>query len=99
MRISTMMIHEQGVLALERSQAAALKTQQELASGRRVLSPADDPVASAQALQVSQADAVNSQLEINRGHARARLTLTESSVAQAGDLLQNIRERAVQAGD
>jgi flagellar hook-associated protein 3 FlgL len=99
MRISTSMIFDLGVEAMQRNQANVVKTQQQLSTGRKVLTPADDPVGSAQALQLTQADAVNTQFGVNRSHAESQLQVTESSLAQAGNLLQNIRQRAVQAGD
>ncbi|HUL93801.1 MAG TPA: flagellar hook-associated protein FlgL [Burkholderiales bacterium] len=99
MRISTTTIFDLGVAGLQRNQANAVKTQQQLSTGRRILTPADDPIASAQALQVSQADGVNTQLGVNRSQAQSQLQVSEASLKQVGDLIQSIRERAVAAGD
>src|SRR5882672_5237203 len=99
MRISTKTIFEQGVQGLQRNQANALKTQQQLSTGRRILTPADDPIGSAQALQLSQADGVNTQFGVNRSQAQSQLEVTEASLKQVGDLIQSIRERAVAGGD
>lgn len=99
MRISTSTIFDLGVQALQRNQANAVKTQQEISTGRRILTPADDPIASAQALQVSQADGVNTQLGVNRSQAQSQLQVSEASLKQVGDLIQSIRERVVAAGD
>ena len=49
MRISSGMIHDAGVSAINRQTSDLFHNQQQLATGRRVLSPADDPVASASA--------------------------------------------------
>jgi hypothetical protein len=51
-------------------QSAIAKTQQQLSTGRRVLTAADDPIASARALEVTQSQSVNTQLATNRQNAR-----------------------------
>ncbi len=54
MRISTSMIYNVNVANINRQQSAVLHTKQQLSTGRRVVSPSDDPVAAARALEVSQ---------------------------------------------
>jgi flagellar hook-associated protein 3 FlgL len=99
MRISTSMIFEQGVAGMQRQQEALVKLQQQIASGRRILSPADDPAGSAQALQLTQADELNTQFRSNRDMAGAQLSLAETSLTEGIDLLQGIREQAIAAGN
>jgi flagellar hook-associated protein 3 FlgL len=99
MRISTSQIYERGVASIQQRQAELLNTQQRLASGRRVLTPSDDPVASAQALQLTQADEINSQFRINRDYADTQLSLAETALAQAVELVQDVREKAVAVGN
>ena len=99
MRISSSMIYERGVAGIQARQADLLKTQQQLSTGRRVLTPADDPVASAQALQLTQTIDVNARQRTNRDYAQGQLQVAESTIAQASDLLQRVREIAVAAGD
>ena len=55
MRISTPLIYTLGAEAIERQQVDLFETQQQIASGRRILTPSDDPVAAAQALNVTHA--------------------------------------------
>ena len=52
MRISTSMIFQQGAAKISDLQTNLVKTQQQLSTGRRILTPADDPVAAARALDV-----------------------------------------------
>lgn len=99
MRISTTMIFDQGVAAIQGKQSTLLTVQQQLASGRRVLTPADDPIASAQALQLTQADDLNTQYRRNRDDAAGKLQLAEATLAQLLDLVAGVRERAVSAGN
>lgn len=98
MRISSNTIYQQGLNAILRNQAQMEKTQQQVSSGRRVLTPADDPVAAAQALDVSQADAINTQYGLNRGAASDSLSLVEGHLAQVADIISNVHTITVNAG-
>lgn len=99
MRVSTALIFERGVAGIQARQSDLIRTQQQLATGRRILAPSDDPVASAQALQLTQADAVNTRHRVNRDFALGHLQVTEAAVSQIGELLHRVREIAVAGGD
>lgn len=99
MRISTSMIYDRGVGAIQNQWKNILHTQQQASTGRRVLTPADDPIASARALEIGQTKAVNSQFAVNIGYADDAMKLLESRLQSAGDVLHYVRERAVQAGN
>ncbi len=97
MRISTTMMYEMGVGALTAQQGELLRTQQQMASQRRLLSAADDPAAASTALRVSQSLARNQLIEANQEAAANRLTIGESALSSVGDVLQSVRERLLQA--
>ena len=99
MRISTTTLFETGSTRISEWQASMAKTQQQLSTGRRMQTAADDPVASAAALDVTQSRAVNAQYTANRGVARDTLSLTESTIASVSELVQDARALAVQAGN
>jgi flagellar hook-associated protein 3 FlgL len=99
MRISTNQIYDSGAFAISRGQSDLYKLQNQLSSGRRILSPADDPVASARALVLMQSQQVNEQYGENQGNATSQLGLVDSQLTSLTDLLQNVRERSVQAGN
>ncbi len=99
MRISTNMIFEKGVASMQLQSSRLLQTQQQVATGRRILTPADDPIGAARSLEVTQSKAVNAQFQINQGYAEDSLRFFENRLMGVGDLLQDIRERAVQAGN
>lgn len=99
MRISSGMIYQAGVNSMQRQTSSLLHTQQQLSTGRRILTPADDPVAAARALEVTQAREINSQYITNQDNAKTSLGLAESQLAAIGDLIQNVQQRAVQAGN
>jgi flagellar hook-associated protein 3 FlgL len=75
------------------------RTQQQLSSNRRVFTPSDDPVAAAQALEVTQAQAVNAQYAVNRQNAKNSLSQEEAALGNAGQVLQDIRTLVVSAGN
>ena len=99
MRISTSMLYDRGVGGMQQQWSNWLQTQQQLSSGRRVLTPADDPVASARALEVGQSKAVNERFLVNIGAADDAMGLMEGHLQGAGDILHYVRGRAVQAGN
>lgn len=99
MRISTTMLYEQGVTGINQQFAELFKIQQQMATGRRVLTPSDDPIAAARALDVSQSKSVTEQFLTNNSQARGALELQESVLTQVTTLLQNARVLAVNAGD
>ncbi len=99
MRVSSSTIFDSNVAALNQQQARLQQTQQQIASGRRLLTAATDPVAATRAMDISQADAMNTQQTSNRGAARDPLMLADSALASVTTLLQDVRTTAVLAGN
>lgn len=99
MRISSGMIYELGVSAIQNRMAELVKTQQQLAAGRRVLAPSDDPVASAQSLQLKQSLSVAQQYQANITHATNALSLEDKVLAQITRVIQDAKVTAVNAGN
>lgn len=98
MRISSSTLFDSNVAALNQQQSRLLQTQQQIASGHRILTPSDDPIAASRALDVSQADAMNTQYTSNRNAAIQTLTMTDSALQGVVSLLQDVRTSAVDAG-
>ena len=99
MRVSTNGMYDLGTSAMLQQQDALIKTQQQISTGRRILTPADDPIAAAQALGVSQASSINTQYSVNRDHALASLGLVETTLENISSNLQGIRQITVNAGN
>jgi flagellar hook-associated protein 3 FlgL len=97
MRISTNQISQQATSSILDNQARAARSQQQLASGQRMLSPSDDPPGTVQALDLRQVLAVTEQYQRNADAARSRLELTETVLAGSTNLLQRVRQLAVSA--
>lgn len=99
MRVSTAQIYDQGTFGIQNNQSMLLKLQNQLSTGRRVVTPEDDPVAASQALVVLQSKELNAQYLRNQETARSRLNTEESTLGALTEELQAILERTVQAGN
>jgi flagellar hook-associated protein 3 FlgL len=78
-------------------QTQLAKTQLQLASGKRINAPSDDPTGSAQLLGISEVVQVTGQYQKNINHVRGRLELEDTALGSIGDALQRARELTVQA--
>src|SRR6185295_11817111 len=98
-RISTNMIFDQGVANMQSRTAAVLNTQNQIANGTRILTPADDPVAAARSLEVEQSQSISEQYQRNADSATTALGLSENALTSVTTLLQDVKTTAVHAGD
>ncbi|MDP1995560.1 MAG: flagellar hook-associated protein FlgL, partial [Gallionella sp.] len=99
MRVSSNTLFDSNVSALNQQQTRLLQTQQQIATGRRILAASDDPVAAARALDISQADATNTQYASNRGAARHTLSLAEGTLQSVTSLIQDAKIATISAGN
>ncbi len=99
MRISTSQLFQTGLNAILDQQSAASKTQLQIATGRRILAPADDPAGSARILDLNQEITLTEQYQSNADFARTRLSLEEGALIGVGNLLHRIRELAIQGNN
>ena len=98
MRISTQMMHSSGLAGVTKGSNDLLRLQIQLGSGRRINSPADDPIGAAKAVTFVDAKALNDQIATNQRTAESKLRLAESRLGDAGDAIQDVREQLVRAG-
>ncbi|HWV63986.1 MAG TPA: flagellar hook-associated protein FlgL [Oxalicibacterium sp.] len=99
MRISTNMMFEMGSSRISELRAEMAKTQQQISTNRRVLTPADDPIAAASAVGVNQAISMNDQFATNRNNAKNALSQEESVMQSVGDMLTSLKSVVVGAGN
>lgn len=99
MRVSSGSVFDTNVAMLNQQQSTLLHTNQQVASGRRMLTPADDPAASANALQVSQAEGTNAQYTTNRNAVKSATGMSEAVLQSVSTLLTDAKTMAVQAGN
>ncbi len=98
-RISTSGAFEQGLSMMLRLQAALDRTQRQLATGSRLLSPADDPIAAGRSLGLRESLSMLEQFDRNGTMARNRLGFEESALQSVTNVLQRVRELALQANN
>jgi flagellar hook-associated protein 3 FlgL len=99
MRVSTNAIYRTGIEAIQRGQSELARTQLQMSSGKRILTPSDDPNGAVQALQLRQRIAANEQFSRNANYATTRLQQEETVLQQMGGALQRVRELTVQAAN
>lgn len=99
MRVATSTFYQLGLAAMNGQQSSLLHVQQQLGTGRRVLTPSDDPVAATRALGVSQARGVNSQYAASRTQANNNLALEEKTLHSIIGTIQNIQTKLVNGGN
>ncbi len=97
MRISTNMIFQRGTTGIIDQQAQVSKTQLQMSSGKNVATPSDNPTAAVQILQLQHSIDLTNTYQTNIGYAQASLTAEESALSNSNDLMQRVRELAVQA--
>lgn len=99
MRISTAQLFQQRVMSMMDQQVKLSRTEQQLATGKRLLTASDDPAASLRSLQLGDRIAQTGQFQKNVDAATSRLSLEEGTLASAVNLLQRVRDLAVQANN
>lgn len=99
MRIATTTLFNMGSNALQQHQGEQAKLQSQLSSGRKILTPADDPIASARVLDITQAKSINEQYATNSTAADSFMRLSESTLNQVTSSIHYIQELAVRSGN
>jgi flagellar hook-associated protein 3 FlgL len=98
-RLSSAGMHDAAILQILAQQARLSYTQAQIASGKRVLSPADDPIGTTQILEFTRAREQIEQYGKNTVAATNRLQTAENSLADVGSVLQRVRELTIQASN
>jgi flagellar hook-associated protein 3 FlgL len=99
MRISTLTLFETGAARIGDVQSGLSKTQQQISTGRRILTPSDDPVGAARALEVTQSQSLNTQYSVNRQNAKGVLSAVEGTLSSVTSLYQNVKDAIISAGN
>ena len=97
MRIATQQVFLNNIENLSRTSSDVFNTQQQLSTGKRVLQPSDDPLASAQIQKFNKEIARTEQFEGNIEVAERRLELEEITLDQINTQSIRLRELTIQA--
>lgn len=96
MRISTAFTQQTSLSSLLDQQAKMNKTQMQLSTGKKNLTPADDPLAAAKVVDLNQTIKQTEQYQSNINSARQRLGLADSVLKSAVDLMHKVKDLGVQ---
>ncbi len=99
MRISTANSFDASIDSLVRRQDALSTAQEQLTTGKRVNRASDDPAAAARAERALAAELHTDATQRAVNASQNAMTLAESALGDASDLLQQIREAMVAAGN
>ncbi|MBB3225605.1 flagellar hook-associated protein 3 FlgL [Luteibacter sp. Sphag1AF] len=99
MRISTAWGQQLAVNSMLDRQYQLSQTQLQISSGKAIQTPSDNPAGAARALDISHASAQNDQYTSNMQSATTRLSVEESTLSSANDILDRIRTLALQANN
>ncbi|MBB5205933.1 flagellar hook-associated protein 3 FlgL [Inhella inkyongensis] len=99
MRVSTANLYDATIAQLQRRQIEMQQTQVQLTSGKKVAEASDDPTGASRVERslaaIGRVDANQRALEASRNS----MTLAESALGDAGEILQQIREALMSAGN
>ena len=99
MRISTTQFYLQGLQAFGNQQVKLAKLQEQISTGVRIANPSDDPAGAARVLELEQEIKLHEQYQTNITLANQRLSLQDSTLQGAENLLQRVRELAIHANN
>ena len=91
MRISTQQLFNRGLESIQDVTAQQQKTQLQLSTGKKILTPADDPVASTRILELNQELEINSQFQRNVELAEGHLNLQDDLLGGITTVVLNLR--------
>jgi flagellar hook-associated protein 3 FlgL len=96
MRVSTADFYRQNIDAIQRQQSNVLRVQNQLSSGKKLLTASDDPTGAAHGLSLDQALSANGRYTDNTQLATERLGFEENALSAVNDSLNSVRERVLQ---
>lgn len=96
MRISTSWAQQTAVNSMLDQQSRLNQTQMQLSTGKKMLTPSDDPAAASRIIDLNQSIKQTEQYQSNINAARQRLTLEDGVLQSSVDILNRIKELGVQ---
>jgi flagellar hook-associated protein 3 FlgL len=99
MRVTTNLIFDQNLRAINYSQGSLSDIQTQLASGKKLLRPSDDPVGASQVIRLTEELDKIEQYQRNNDLVTNALELQETSLRSLNDVLNRARVLTVQSGN
>ena len=98
MRVSTAQAFAGGINSLQDIYTDLLRTQEQISTGKRVLEPADDPVAATRILSLQEDNAILARYRDNITLATNNLSEQEALLTSVTVAIQRLEELTIQAG-
>ncbi len=99
MRVSTNQAQQVAINSMLEQQEKLTKVQKQVATGKRIFKPSEDPIGAARVVDLKTNLKVNEQFQKNIDAARARLGIEESILTNTTSILQRIRELSIAANN
>ncbi|MCP3673257.1 MAG: flagellar hook-associated protein 3, partial [Gammaproteobacteria bacterium] len=99
MRISTNQFYQSGLYSILDQQTGLNRTQEQISTGLRVMTPSDDPIASISIINLEQEIAITERYTANGDIATANLNVEETILQSFTDILQRVRELILSGGN
>ncbi len=99
MRLSTLLFNQRAVNNMLEQQSLLSKIQEQIATGKRIVRPSDDPSGAHQVLRLSQSIKVTTQYQRNLDMGMNRLSLEETTLDAVQNAIIRVRELALQANN
>ena len=87
MRISSSLVFQTGLKTINTQQSDLLHLYQQIGTGQKMVTPADDPLGASQAINLSQSQAQNARYADNRAVANQNLGTEEDALSTLTTLL------------
>lgn len=98
MRVSTLQIYKRNVSLMNNAQQSVLTEQQNIATGKKIHTPSDDPVASARITSLNQRLALAEKYTLNAKYASTTLAQQESNLGEMTEALTRLKEIQTRSG-
>src|SRR5690606_28015466 len=99
MRISSNLFFQTGLNSINAQQSDLVHLYKQVGSGKRMVTPSDDPLAAAQAINVIQTLAMSERYAANRQVASRNLGMQENVLNSVTLQLQDVKTRLIEAGN
>ncbi len=97
MRISSAHLSRYTTSQILNKQHEIAKLQEQLATGKRINKPSDDPAMAARSVELRQASSQLGQYERNTNFAESRLSFEETALTSVSNVLMRVKELALSA--
>ncbi len=98
-RISSTQMQQSALSAMLKQHETLSRTQQQVATGKKIFKPSEDPVAASRVVNLNDTLSAINQHQSNVDAARARISLSEGVLTHVVESIHRVKELAIQANN